>query len=475
MLVASTLVLFLVALDRRGELRRHRPAAAAAARHDGRRRRHRAARPAHDAGRRCGDRVVAAVARRGRRPRRLGRVAPRMEAAVGYRIDAFNVPWWLVVAGIAPRDRRPRPAPRGGRGGRCRGSRRWSRCRAGRRARPRSIARPLLAGGLRRRRAGLPGDRQQRSTAARDAPDRAHPRRHVGRRSAACCSSARSPCVRWPAGAARAPVAARLGAARPRPLPGPLGRGARRDRPRARHPRRDRRRPRRRPTTTSARQPVVDTVPAPRRRTSTGRSSPTRHDCRTCRRCRRHRRRARRPDRAPARRRRRTRRRAEAGGRRAPRRSRWPAGRRRLGRPRPPVRRDARAARPVRQRGRRPLLAPVVTSRTADDRSRPVEPSATSDPSPSESPSPVACPTTYTSLPPRLSPLCGSPRAAGTSAVRSVAHPDPQPLTSGELSRPGWSPPDGLRSRPATTQRARRPPPRGGRRRAWCSPSGSWR
>ena len=58
-------------------------------------------------------------------------MAPQMEGAVDYRIDALNMPWWLVIASMRASQSSPPPARRGGPVERCRASRQSWRCPAG--------------------------------------------------------------------------------------------------------------------------------------------------------------------------------------------------------------------------------------------------------------------------------------------------------------------------------------------------------
>ena len=120
-------------------------------------------------------------------------VAPEVEQAVGYRIDALNVP-------VVARRRRPccsRSSPRrqrrGGPAERCRGSRPCSRCRAARRSRPALHRSAVLAVVCLVGWRGVPRRRQQREREHASSLDLALIVVGHGRASSpACSSSARS-------------------------------------------------------------------------------------------------------------------------------------------------------------------------------------------------------------------------------------------------------------------------------------------
>ena len=186
-------------------------------------------------------------------------VSPRVEEAVGYRVDAFNVPWWLLAAGgllavvtaagaawwpartmarippvLALSGRPPRPSPA---------------------HRSAALAGFFIVGGVAcpgpRRRRGRHHRRHQPEVEQRPAGRR----RHVGRRHR---GAARQPVGDPATGQRRHQAADRraAGAARPRALPGPLRGRPRRDQPRPRDPRRRRRHRRRRRAHRRRRQPV---------------------------------------------------------------------------------------------------------------------------------------------------------------------------------------------------------------------------
>ena len=188
--------------------------------------------------------------------------APSMETAVGSRIDRFDVPWLLVlVAGLlATRDRdagclvagsvdvtiatgrralRPDPAP----------STTRALCGVGCRLPGRRRCRTSLR---------QPGDRSRRD----DARDHRDPRGHIGH--------CRRRAIDQPAGrACRRPVGTTFarrradGPARPRAPSGAFGRSTCRDQPRPRHPHRRGRHRCGCRQQHGARQPVVDAVHAP--------------------------------------------------------------------------------------------------------------------------------------------------------------------------------------------------------------------
>ena len=138
-------------------------------------------------------------------------LVPRLESAAGYRIDAFNVPWWLVVSGHGAR--RARRDRRGVVAGADDGAR-PDRAGAVRTAAPPDAGPPLggAGRGVRRRWRRVPGARRRRRRRDGGALDQRRCSSSAGRSpsSSACCSSARSRSGPSPGRAARLPVAARL-------------------------------------------------------------------------------------------------------------------------------------------------------------------------------------------------------------------------------------------------------------------------
>ena len=186
-------------------------------------------------------------------------VGPRVEEAAGYRVDAFNVPWWLIAAGVllavvtaagaawwpartmarippvlALSGRPPRPAPA---------------------HRSAALAGFFIVGGVAC--LALAGDVVDNTG---DASLNLNNALLVAAGTLAIVDrgAARQPVGDPAAGQRRHQAADRraAGAARPRALPGPLRGRPRRDQPRPRHPRRRRRHRRRRRTHRRRRQPV---------------------------------------------------------------------------------------------------------------------------------------------------------------------------------------------------------------------------
>ena len=186
--------------------------------------------------------VLGSDHRRGRldRPRAPGRTRRRLpDRRASTCRGGWSSPAWLLAV------RRRRPARRGGRPGRWPASRPCWPCRAGRPDRRRPIAprrwpRLFVVGGVVC--LALAGDVADDTATSRELDQRAARRRRARwPPSSACCSSARWRSGRWPGSRATAARRVAAGAARPRPLPGPLRRRPRRDQPRPRDPRRHRR------------------------------------------------------------------------------------------------------------------------------------------------------------------------------------------------------------------------------------------